>query len=368
MHYLDDVGCETEEREYKVFTFNSYSMGNNDGFKLLKSGKWIFDDLTKSTLKRYIQNYFPKYFSAFSHPDSKVKSGKFFIGIDDDGIVHGIPYSGEITEDFIRKQILKTTSKIRGTNGHDCLDKYLKEIKIEIVKLDKTKNYLKVLDYGLDPDYNINTLKKLLKNKELDTLKYKEYILKKRRWETFLNSAPQKISEIINDKKIRSQLIDLIKSKSTSTTKLNPQYKNIYGWCEIKNDYWNMIAELKSDKVYEQVTFESAEKIRNDPLSPIYWGLVWRDLKTTPCKILKPQIYRIKYNYKQYSLLMASQVPKMTPSWIKNNPELNLYVIKITFPGNISSELFLEYQDCTGQWIQSYRITTDGEPRCQPIY
>jgi hypothetical protein len=368
MHYLDDLGCETEEQEYKVFTFNPYCMGKNDGFKVLKSGKWNFDDLTKSTLKGYIQNYFPKYFCAFSHPRTTVKLGKFYIGIDDDGIVHGIPYSGELTEEFIRKQILKTIPKIRGINDYDCVDKYLDHLKIEVVKLDKTKNSHKVSDYGLDSEFNIKTFTTLKKKEQVEDLKYKDYVLKKRRWELFYNSFPQKINDIVNDKKIRSQLIDLIKAKSTSTTKLNPKYKNIYGWCEIKNDYWNMITELKSDKLYEQVTFDSAEKIRNEPLSPIYWGLVWRDLKTSPCKILKPQIYRPKYNYKQYAILMASQVPKMIPSWIKNNPDLNLYVIKIIFPGNISSELFLEYQDDTRQWIQSYRTTVDGEPRCQPIY
>ena len=56
-----------------------------------------------------------------------------------------------------------------------------------------------------------------------------------------------------------------------------------------------MIVDLKSDKIYEPITFESAEKIRNDKLSPVYWGLVWRDLKTTPTKFLKPIIYRHKY-------------------------------------------------------------------------
>lgn len=241
-------------------------------------------------------------------------------------------------------------------------------MKIQIIKLDKTNYQLKAVENSLNLDFGIRTYERLKHNEKLEDIKYKDYITKKRRWEQFLSSFPQKINEIVNDRKIRTQLIDLIKSKSTSTIKLNPKYKNIYGWCEIKNDYYNMITELKSNKVYKQVTFESAEKIRNDPLSPIYWGLVWRDLKTLPCKILKPQIYRCKYNYKQYSVLMLSQVPKMIPSWITHNPDLNLYVIKIIFSGNISSELFLEYQDDTKQWIQSYRTTTDGEPRCQPVY
>ena len=368
MQYLDDLGCETEEQEYKVFTFSPYNMGKNDGFKLLKFGLWSFDYLVKFTLKTYIQNYFPKYFCTFSHPKTVVSAGKFYIGVDDDGLIHGIPYLEELGEDFIQKQIHKTISRLRGANEYDCVSQYLDLVKTEIIKLDKTKYFTRAKDYNLDPDFSIKTFEKIKRNESLEDSKYKEYLIKKRRWEKFFGSFPQKINDIVNDKKIRSQLIDLIKAKSTSTTKLNPKYKNIYGWCEIKNDYWNMISELKSDKRYEPVTFESAEKIRNDPLSPVFWGLVWRDLKTAPSKYLKPQPYRHKYNYKQYSLLMASQVPKMIPSWIKNNSELNLYVIKITFPRNISPELFLEYQDASGEWNQCYRTTVEGEPRCQPIF
>ena len=65
---------------------------------------------------------------------------------------------------------------------------------------------------------------------------------------------------------------------------------------------------------------------------------------------------------------MVSQVPKMIPSWIKNNPDMNLYVIKIKFPKNISPELFIEYKDSSNEWIRSYRTEDiNGEPSCQPI-
>jgi hypothetical protein len=368
MHYLDDLKCETEEDEYKIFVFNQYNMGIIDGFKMLKSGNWTLNELVKSTLKAYIQNYIPKYIATFSHPRTTVKMGKFYIGVDDDGLVHGIPFIGELNEELVRKQIHKLIPRLRGANDYDCLDKYLEKIKIEVIKLDKTNFLPKALEYNLTSDFGIKTFERLKQNKKIEDYKYKDYIMKKRRFEKFINSFPQKINNIINDKKIRKQLIELIKKKSTSTTKLNPKYKNIYGWCDVKNDYWNMITELKSDKLYEPVTFEIAEKIRNEPLSPIFWGLVWRDLKTIPCKILKPQIYRYKYNYKQYSILMLSQVPKMIPSWLTYNPDLNIYIIKITFSGNISSELFLEYQDSSNMWVQSFRTTIDNEPRCQPVY
>jgi len=368
MKYLDDFGCETATKEYKVFTISPYTTGRNDGFKLLKSGVWSFDDLIESTLGTYINTYFPKYLSTFSHPKSDVKSGSFYIGIDDDGLVHGIPYFGQLSIEFIKKKILDTLHKVRGADDFDCVDEYMELVKIEVIELDKTDYEKKVAESGLQLDYHFRMYERLKKNMKIEEEKRATYLAKKRRWEKFFSSAPQRIYDIINDRKIRSQLIDLVKKTSTSTTKLAPLYKNIYGYCEIKNDYWNMISELKSDKIFDQVTYEMAEKIRNDKLSPIYWGLIWRDLKTMPSKILKPEPYRVKLNYKHYSLLMVTQVPKMIPSWIKNSSKMNLYVVKITFPGNISPELFIEYQDASNEWIRSYRTSTYEGPSCQPIY
>jgi hypothetical protein len=323
------------------------------------------------TLQQYIQTYIPKYICTFSHPLTKVKSGSFYIGIDDDGIIHGIPFKGIITQEFIQSEILKVLSDVRGANGYDCLKEYIDKIKIDVTQLDKT-NYITATKLNdLDINFSTKMYIELINSEKKEKKLYKEYIKKKRDWEKFYNSIPQKTNDILNDKKIRKQIIDLLKKEvGTSIVKYEPKYKNIYGWCEIKHDYWNMIVELKSDKEYEPITFEKAEKIRNNRLSAMYWGLKWRDLKTIPSKYLKPRQYRQKHNYKHYSLLLASQIPKMIPSWIKKNPDLNLHVIKITFSGNISSELFLEYKDnsTSNQWIRSYRTIVDDEPRCQPIY
>jgi hypothetical protein len=241
-------------------------------------------------------------------------------------------------------------------------------VTVEVINLNRDGYESKVKECGLDLDYHSKMYKQIKKDMKKEQEKYSAYIAKKRRWEKFINSTPQRIHDIINDHSIRRQLIELAKSTSTSTTKLAPQYKNIYAYCEIKNDYWNMISELKSDKVFDQVTYQMAEKIRNDKLSPIYWGLTWRDIKTKPTKNLKPEPYRIKHNHKHYSLLMVTQVPKMIPCWIKSNSSINLYVIKITFPGNISPELFVEYKDASDIWIRSYRTVVGDEPCCQPVY
>ena len=368
LQYLDDVGCETTDREYKVFTIYLNIIGKNDGFQLLKSGIWPFNDLIKRSIKSYIHKYFPKYFSTFSHPKSIINSASFFIGIDDDGLVHGIPYSGILTEEFVKKQILSTSDRFRGANNVDCVDKYMKQLSVKVILLNKTNYKTKIEENGLQLNFHSNMYQKLKEKMNIAEEKRSTYLAKKRRWEKFCNSTPQKITTVINDRKIRSQLIELIKKTSTSTTKLAPQYKNIYGYCEIKNDYWTMISDLKSDKKFSQVTFESAEKIRDNKLSPIYWAMAWRDKKLLPSKLLKPETYKSSLDYKKYSLLTVTQVPKMIPSWINNNSELNLYVIKITFPGNIEPKLFIEYQDSSKKWIQSYRTNLGGNPRCLHIF
>jgi hypothetical protein len=368
MYYLDDMGLETEEKEYKVFTFKIYTVGLNNGLKMLESGIWKFNEQTIYTLKLYIQTYFPKYFASFSHPKSRVRKGKFYIGVADDGLVHGIPYDGVLTKEFIEEEIRLTLNKVRSARKNDdAVSKYMNLVKIEIFQLKTEGHQKKIIDCGLDEDYSFKTYIEIKKDKSIEEGKYFDYLDKKRRWDKFCNSSSQKICNIMNDYKIRPHLIDLIKKTSTSTTKLAPQYKNIYGFCDIKNDYWNLIYQLKSDKMFDAVTFETAEKIRDDKLNPLYWGLVWRDLKTIPLKLLKPTPYRIKYKYKQYSLLMVTQVPKMIPSWIKTNSNVNLYVIKITLPNNISSDLFMEYQDASEQWIESYRTCVDDNPCCVPI-
>ena len=247
--YLDDLGSETENKEYKVFTLNPFIMGGNDGFKLLKTGHWLFDDTIEKTMKTYINTYFPKYISTFSHPKTTVKTGSLYIGVDDDGLVHGIPYSGILTEEYIKKLITPTLSRLRGANDYDCVKNYMDCVKIEIIKLNKTTCETKIKDRGLDSDYNSNTYSKIKSNKKIEEAKLSEYITKKRRWDKFFNSISQKITDIMNDRRIRNQIIDLIKEKSTSTTKLDPRYKNIYGYCEIKNDYWSLISQFKSDKI-----------------------------------------------------------------------------------------------------------------------
>jgi hypothetical protein len=362
--YLHDLGCETKEREYKVFTTNWHKISHKEALELLRIGRWVFDSQVNDIIKLHIETYFPKYLASFSHPKSDLKKGLFYIGVEDDGIIHGIPYSGVLTVEYVNELIMTTLNRIRSVSS-ECIEMYMSLVKVEVIELDKT-NYLKdAYDIGLDSDYSTKMYLEISENIRQEEEKYNKYIKKKRNWEFFMESIPQQINNILNEPKICSQLLDIVRDYTKSTTKLEPKYKNIYGYCEIKNDYWSLIQKLKSKNNYKKLEFEDAENNRENMLSPFCWAMKWRDIKTKPSKILKPIPYLLKKN--NTALTTVCDVPKMLPSWIKNGSEINLYIIKITFPRNISPEFILEYQNKNKKWVQSYRTVINGEPSCNPI-
>ena len=390
MQYLQDIGCETVSKEYKVFTFNDIDINTNNAIDLLKSGKWEFDNLTIKTLKYSINKIIPKYLASYSNPNSKCNGGILYIGIDDDGIVHGIPSTNDISIEFIKKQINKSIIKnVRSVNNNSIND-YMDKIQFEIIKLDKSEYLSKYSDLNYDSPkssdtlsdleeidgdtissddifYNIIQFNKLItKIEKYDKLK-KDYIRRKRKVEHLLSIYTSKLNEIINDKKIRNEIIEYIQNETFSNKKIiHEKYKDIYPYCEIKNDYWNLIEELRSSKTYDRINYEEANILKEDKTNIFYWIMKWKDSKINIIKSLKPQKIGYSINYKTYSMFLLSQVTKMIPSWIKNNTNLNLYVLKISLPTNINKLNYLEYKN-KNEWIKSYRTDHKGEPCCKRI-
>lgn len=374
IQYLQDVECETLSIEYKTFTFPELKISHKKAFKLLKSGKWVFDNLTKKTLKHLINKTVPKYLSSFSNPNSICDNNVLYIGIDDDGIVHGIPSTVDISIDFIKKYINKSIlENIRSINNNDVND-YIDKIKIEVIKLDKSEFLSKYSDLNsftensdIDISYNINQFNKLVSKMRKSELLTKEYIKKKRKFEHLINIYTSKLHEIINDKNIRNEIIEYIQQKTMGNKKsIYEKYKNIYSYCDIKNDYWHLIEELRSSKQYNQINYEEAAIMKGDKSNVFYWIMKWKDEKIDIIKRFKPVKIRFPVNYKAYALFLLSQVPKMIPSWIANNNNLNLYVLKINLPSNINKTNYLEYK-YKNEWIKSYRTINNDGPCCLRI-
>ena len=103
MIYLDDLGPETIDKEYKIVTINPIEVDNNDARRFLINGKWYFNNSIIKTIKNYLNIYLSKYIATYSHIKSRLNYGYFYLGVADNGIIHGIPYQGEIPVELINR-------------------------------------------------------------------------------------------------------------------------------------------------------------------------------------------------------------------------------------------------------------------------
>jgi len=338
MYYQQNLGVENEEREYKIVCFIPTDIDNKDKVENLKSGIWIYNNIVNGTIIRYLNTFLPKYIASFSNPKSNLKYGEFYLGVNDDGIVHGIPYDGELLIDFIKNQLeIIFNEKIRSVNNNK--NEYKEKTSIELIKLHK-KDYYDYIDY-----YN-----EYIKNQEKEKTKLNKYLNYKKNWEKLFLKYICKLHEIINDPQIRIEIINFIKDN-----------------CKNKLLMLELLVELRSNKQYKPVSYNYIEKYRNDDTNIFYWVTRFKDYRVGFLKSIKPINPKLYYNDTTPSYIL-SNIPNMIPYWLHKNKSLNIYLIKIIIPGNISENNFLQYKDnVTGEWLSSYRTSYKGQPRCLPL-
>ena len=138
MQYMDNIGIETINKEYKVFNF--YNVGlelsNEDSISLLENKKWIFNEYTLKNIASMIKIYLPKYTCAYLSNNYDDNSELFF-GIDDIGNIKGIPYDGILDINYIKEifvQVMKSHIKI-----DECLN-IEDYINIELININYENN------------------------------------------------------------------------------------------------------------------------------------------------------------------------------------------------------------------------------------
>lgn len=351
--YKDNIGFETKDSEYKVFNFNPLKISIEDSIKYLSSGIFYFNDSVDETLSNYIQIYLPKYLCSFFNPTSYLTKAHLYFGINDDGRVIGIPYSGKITQDFINHQIDKIFLTHIKFPDQTIKNRIRQSIKVEIIDVDKTK----IMS-------NINAKKSsyLKYIAELTKLKSENRIYKKKRdvWNSMFDLNNLKLCDMINDLETRKYIWKYLKIKTGfSKKKFKNKYSHLESYCDVDN-YWTFMTKVKSNELFKPLEIGAMNEICNDNLNIYKWIANWKDSKISMLKKAKP-LKPTKKIDSYYTVFLLSQVPKMIPEWVKKNPTLNLYVIKITFNTDNNWQL-LEYKDNENQWKYSYRTIVNEEP------
>lgn len=332
MNYLDNLGNETLNIEYKVF--NLYNIGlkisYEDAEQLVNNNKWIFNNYIIKNIKTMIDIYLPKYTCAYLSRDPIIPNSTLYFGVDDVGNIKGIPFQGSINENEIKLYIKKTIK-----NNIKCDSNILENINFELIKINYQSNQTPLT---VHPYY----LEYLKIHKEYTEQKNK-YYKQKKVWYELSSRYNQKLLELVNNEDTRTELIKFIEYKSP----LNPAVKL-----------------LKTDIIFTECSTNEVNLFKNDTNSIYHWVTKWKDTMLTFIKSIRPQFnFKIPNHLYPINILMA--IDPMISYWFKFNKNMQLYLIKFKFKNN--QKLKLKYKNIYNNWTSCVRLLTPNGPCCQHI-
>ena len=342
MRFNDFIGTESSEREYKVgVIYWSREISFKESLKLLLSAKWSFNACIFNTIIIYLKKYLCKYIVSFTHKLSLVSNGELYIGVDDNGFIKGIPYQGDLSLSIIKPIVESTIDEMLSFSNPTISDRLKASLKIELINIKFQLFDTDIKDSKKRVDHYIA----LNKEKEDRIEKYNKF---KKMWVKLIETQQMQIHKCMDTE--RFEFLNYCKDRQILRKKdYNHKYSRLEYLCDVPN-YYDMIANIKIKKFIRQrsgsiVTCPNLLKGENtdhhykeinDVIALYNFGrykdyclLTYRNMKVNhPCIKVDP-------NYPKFLL---SQIETMVPLWMKENKNINLYVIKVTVPSGILKE------------------------------
>ena len=336
--YNNYFGIEELDKEYKEFTFNfaGLVLDSELAEKYCLNNIFDFNNTVIINLKKYIKYYAT--INACASFNSNIDSN-FYIGINDDGYIKGIPFHKDLPIEDIKLYIYKILSENIKNSSLGHID-FNSTVKINISKINKPK---KPID-KINPEF-LKYLKKKKKHQELIE-KYNKDI---KEWKIHFDFVNQKLFKLINNPESRIILINFIKSIDPSSSVIELLYT------DYKEEY----------KQHIEVII-----LKEDKTSPYYWITRWKDIMISKLRKEKPQPLKSLHNL-PINLIM--NISEMIPWWMHYNDSMNLYIIHIEFNTSkfgvhFENDNLFSYLDYNKKkWSKCYRTIINGGPSCFPI-
>lgn len=372
MQFNECIGDETCDKEYKIgVIYWNKEISYDEAIEYLKNGKWDFNDCITSTIIAYLNKYLSKYIAAFTHNLSSIKKGYLYIGVDDDGIVKGIPWKGEMNINFT-KHIINEIFKHDLKFPSERVKSYLRnQIKIETINVNFDKNKHKI---------NNDYLKASLKNFYNRVNIYKKYESFKKMWIRIMNSQGGKISDNLNNNRL--EFIKYLDERGIMRKKdFTHTYSSLEYLCDIPT-YYDMRAKLRIGEFdelrrgnvikYKDITSSTKTDLHINLYAEVFCLYLYgryHDLKRDVYRNFKPIHPKFKID-RNYPKFLLSQCNIMIPSWVNNNKNVNLYVIKITIPSSFlnDGECIMYYNERKRKYEQCFRTFDSTGPVTLSLY
>lgn len=364
MWFNQNLGPETVEREYKLGVINfEREISYQEALSLIESGKWIFNTEIISLISSYLKKYLSKYISSFTHTLSNIKNAELYIGVNDDGIVKGIPFKGNLNLDFCKKAISDIFEKQLIFPDDDSKKFLRNNLLIESIKVEYNGDHC-------SSEYFKNNIKKYF-SRDKDLKRYQRF---KELWCNLMSKQGGKINENLNNN--RQVFLKYIDDNDIIT---KSKYQHTYSHLEYLIDvptYYDMKAtlrtkqfnELKRGNVVKYKEIINHKRVDlylheyNDVFCLYLYGR-FHDFQRDSYRNFKPVRPKIKPDV-NYPKFLLSQVEHMIPLWKKNNRNMNLYVIKITIPSGFlrQTESIKYYNERKRKYEECFRANDFAGP------
>lgn len=331
-------GKETELNEFKQFSFkinpNVY-FSTKEIEHILITGKWNkkLSSLIIGQLNMMFKYYISKYVSCFLNAQLL---GNIYFGIDDHGIVKGIPSKIPITQTMVKSMILKNMNKYLKMSSDNINNLYQNKITVSIKKLKIDPLILDTIDFS-------KIIEQYKHKKKIYTEKMNTFIINKKKWLDALDQY-RSLHLVVNIPEHKLELIDYIQKNVTS---------------DIAN---KVIQELNSfDFIAIPSGFE-LEHHKKNISSKFYWIMKFKDFKINQICSKKPIKPESNDKFKLYHLL--TNICNLN-SYFISDQEISFYLIHIQINGlNNHKNVLFKYPD-SPEWIYRSRTMINGEPACR---
>lgn len=331
LSFNDYIGKETLSKEYKEFSLfkKSLPLSIKQSEMYCESNMFDFNNDVMVNLKQYIKEYIPRYACGFWN--AGIENGELIIGVNDFGLVKGIPYKGELDIDYLTSKIKKSIDTRVCTKENIRPNLLSLNITVELISVESPP----LPTEKFHPEYTDYLLKK-----SAFIEKYNAFVARYDKW--------REEYDIINHK-----LVDIFNKKDTRQLLRN--------YISLHDEHNPVIGLIDSDFMLKQVTGNELKYLKMDTNNPYYWVTTYKDSMVEEYKKYKPVFTDVlSRSNTPYNLLIS--VGDMIPYWSNYN-ELNLYILRVVFTPNHNKDVFLYYNKETG-WSGCKRTFEKDQPAC----
>lgn len=329
------IGKEKFGTEYKGFSFykTGLPIDVEKAEQYCQDKLFEFDDLTLSNINAYIEQYVPRYACGFVNSmDDFESKNEIYFGINDFGLVKGIPCKKILNKDIIENKIKTTLDSFFKSSLKVGFTVELINVDCDTVPFPITKVHEKFTKY--------------LSKKEEYFKRYTAFTQEANIVKEKYDIINFKLVDIVNNPIQRKQLQDYIRTIDPT----NP-----------------VITILDTDFMLQQISGEDLRDLKKDKNNPYYWVTTYKDSMIEEYKKCKPVFNELFRQHTPLNILIS--VDEMIPYWVHSNDDLKLVVIKITFDfeSQKDSSLASFYDVTTQKWSSCKRVIEKGQPMCIPV-